>query len=84
MDSILQPLRDAGVVEPVPFREVCPASSPAFVVWRDDKPRVVVDLRKVNMKVVEHAYPLLLQDDILTGMQGATVFSVVDLTKGFF
>ncbi|CAI6100622.1 unnamed protein product [Clonostachys chloroleuca] len=54
------------------------------VVWRDDKPRVVVDLRKVNMKVVEHAYPLPLQDDILTGMQGATVFSVVDLTKGFF
>ncbi|TQW04488.1 retrotransposable element [Cordyceps javanica] len=84
MDNILDPLRAAGVVEDVPLGEPCPVASPAFVVWRDDKPRVVVDLRRVNTKLRKDAYPLPRQDDILSSLKGSSVFSVLDLTKGFF
>ncbi|KAJ8127870.1 hypothetical protein O1611_g5767 [Lasiodiplodia mahajangana] len=84
MDAILQPLTDAGVVEDIPLGQPCPVASPAFVVWRKGKPRVVVDLRKVNTKVVGDAYPLPRQDEILGAMHGSTVFTVVDVMKGFF
>ena len=86
MDKILDPLTKLGVVEPVPLGSPCPAASPAFMVYRKDDPkgRMVIDLRRVNTKVHIDAYPLPRQDDILTSMSGATIFSIVDMTKSFF
>ena len=84
MNAILDPLRECGVVEQIPLGQPVPIASPAFVVWRKGKPRVVVDLRKVNMRMIGDAYPLPRQDDILSAMHGATVFTVVDVMKGFF
>jgi hypothetical protein len=56
-----------------------PAASPAFVVWRQGKPRAVVDLRRVNAKVRLDAYPLPKQDAML----GASSTSISqDLWKG--
>ena len=83
-DKIVDPLKNIGVVENVPLGKPSPASSPAFLVWRDGKERVVVDMRRVNTKMNCDAYPLPKQDDILTAMGGATVFSVLDMTKSFF
>ena len=84
MNGLLDPLREAGIVEPVPLGQPSPVSSPAFVVWRDGKPRVVVDLRRVNSKMHTDAYPLPRQDTILSTMGGASVFSILDMTKSFF
>ncbi|KAF2963381.1 hypothetical protein GQX73_g10196 [Xylaria multiplex] len=84
MDSILDPLRDCGVVEKIPLGQPVPIASPAFLVWKKLKPRVVVDLRKVNMRMIGDAYPLPRQDDILGALHGSTVFTVVDVMKGFF
>ena len=84
MDSILDPLVEQGRIEKVPLGTPSPASSPAFVVWKAGKPRVVVDLRKVNTKLYPDAYPLPKQDTILGALGGSMVFSSVDLTKGFF
>jgi hypothetical protein len=84
VDQILDPLKAMGVVENVPLGVPSPASSPAFVVWRDSKPRVVVDLRRVNSKLHMDAYPLPRQDDIFNAMGGATVFTILDIVKSFF
>ena len=84
MDSILNPLVEQGCVEKVPLGTPSAASSPAFVVWKNGKPRVVVDLRKVNTKLYPDAYPLPKQDTILGALGGSMIFSSVDLTKGFF
>jgi hypothetical protein len=51
MDSILDPLIDQGQVERVPLGGRSAVASPAFVVWQKNKPRVVVDLRKLNAKL---------------------------------
>ena len=45
---------------------------------------MVVDLKKVNTKLYQDAYPLPKQDNILGTLGGAIIFSSVDLTKGFF
>ena len=83
-DKLTDPLRKIGVIEPVPLGKPSQAASPAFIVWRGDKPRLVVDLRRVNTKINMDAYPLPKQDTILTAMTGSTVFSILDITKGFF
>ncbi|KAJ8122730.1 hypothetical protein ONZ43_g1146 [Nemania bipapillata] len=84
MDSVLDPLRDCGVVESIPLGQPVPVASPAFLVWKKLKPRVVVDLRKVNTKMIGDAYPLPRQDDILGALHGSAVFTVIDVMKGFF
>lgn len=51
-------------IEKVPLTAAAPFASPAFVVWKGTKPRVVVDMRRLNTKVIPNAYPLPRQDDI--------------------
>lgn len=84
MDTILDPLRDTGRVIKVPWDQPSPVACPAFVVWDNNKPRVVVDLRRVNQRLIPDAYPLPRQDDVLSSLGGSVVFSSLDVTKGFF
>ena len=44
ISRILDPLVTQGQVEKVPLGQSSAASSPAFIVWKNEKPRVVVDL----------------------------------------
>ena len=53
-------------------------------MWNKLKPCVVLDLQRVNEKLIPNAYLLLQQNNILGAMGGATVFSSLDVTKGFF
>ncbi|CZT02527.1 uncharacterized protein RCO7_06258 [Rhynchosporium graminicola] len=84
MDSILDPMVKDGSLEPVPLGQPSPAASPAFLVYRNGKPRVVIDLRRVNTKLKLDGYPLPRQDTILSALGGATIYSSMDLTKSFF
>jgi hypothetical protein len=57
-NEILDALQKEGRIEPVPESEVSPIASPGFIVWQNGKPRFVVDMRKVNAKVLLNSYPL--------------------------
>lgn len=70
MNNILQSLTEIGAIEPVPLGDICPVASSASVVWRNDKPRLVVDLRRVNAKLAIDGYPLSKQEDILASIGG--------------
>jgi Reverse transcriptase (RNA-dependent DNA polymerase) len=83
-DIILDPMLEQGRIEKVPLGEPTPISAPGFVVWRKGKPRFVVDLRKLNLKLLPDAYPLPRQDDVLSAVGGAMIFSSMDIQKGFF
>ena len=84
MDSILDPMKADGALEDVPLGKPSPVASPAFVVYRNGRPRVVVDLRRVNTKLRLDAYPLPKQDTILSALGGSVAFSSLDMTKSFF
>ena len=71
-------------MEKVLLEQPSAAASPAFIVWKNGKPRVVVDLRKVNTKLYLDAYPLPKQDQILRALGGSTIFSSMDIIKEFF
>ncbi len=84
IDNILDSLMRQGRLQKVPLGTILLAASLAFVVWKNDKPRVVVDLRKINTWLYLDAYPLSRQDTILGALGEAMIFSFVDLTKSFF
>ncbi|OJD21267.1 hypothetical protein ACJ73_07396, partial [Blastomyces percursus] len=70
IDHILDPLLESGRIERVPLGDRNPIASPAFVVWHNGKPRVVVDLRKVNLRLLPNAYPHPTQQDVLHPIPG--------------
>jgi hypothetical protein len=48
------------------------------------KPRFCVDYRRVNARMRKDAHPLPLPEAMFAQLKGATVFSKLDLTKGFY
>ena len=60
---------------------------PVFVVWRTvngvRKGRVVVDIRGLNKITKPDAYPMPLQSDIASAVQGCKFISVMDCTRFF-
>ena len=48
------------------------------------KPRFAVDYRRVNELMVKDAHPLPLPEAMFAQLPGASIFSKLDLTKGFY
>jgi hypothetical protein len=68
-----------GVIEP----SKSPWGAPAFIVYRNGKPRMVVDLRRLNERVINDEYPLPKQEDILQTLTGAQWLTTLDALSGF-
>jgi len=72
---------DDGIIRP----SVSEYASPIVLVKKKGgDTRICVDYRKLNQKIVKDRYPLLLVEDQLDQLQGAKIFSVLDLKNGFF
>ena len=55
-----------------------------FVEKKNGTKRRCVDYRLLNRKIIKDRYPLPLIEDQLDKLQGARVFSTLDLKNGFF
>ena len=75
MDSWLS----LGVIEP----SQSPWGAPVFIAYRNGKPRMVIDLRRLNDKVVADEFPLPRQDEILQSLEGSQYLSTLDALAGF-
>ncbi|EED11913.1 gag/polymerase/env polyprotein, putative [Talaromyces stipitatus ATCC 10500] len=83
-NEILDALQKEGRIEPVPESETSSIASPGFIVWQNGKPRFVVDMRKINVKLLLNSYPLPRQDDVFEAVGGSCIFSSMDIRKEFF
>ena len=62
-----------------------PWSSPIRLVKKKDGTiRICVDFRKVNAVTVKDAYPIPRIEDLFTYLGAAKIFSLLDLTKGYY
>ncbi|KAL4021115.1 hypothetical protein IC575_019905 [Cucumis melo] len=76
----LQELLDKGFIRPSVF----PWGAPVlFVKKKDGSMRLCIDYRELNKVTVKNRYPLPRIDDLFEKLQGATVFSKIDLRSGY-
>jgi len=70
-----------GIIQP----SVSDYASPVVLVRKKDgSARLCVDYRLLNKKILKDRYPLPLIEDQLDLLQGARVFTTLDLRDGFF
>lgn len=72
---------ESGIIRPSTSEYASPI---VLVKKKDGKYRLCVDYRDLNKEVVRDRFPLPLIDDVLDSLQGAKVFSKMDLENGFF
>jgi hypothetical protein len=70
---------EAEVIEP----SVSPWGFPCIVVYRNGKPRLCVDYRKLNECTVPDEFPIPRQAETLQALSGAQVLSSFDALAGF-
>ena len=72
----LQDLLDKGFIRP----SVSPWGAPVlFVKKKDGTLRLCIDYRELNKVTIKNKYPLPRIDDLFDQLQGAQVFSKIDL-----
>jgi hypothetical protein len=76
----LQELLDKGFIRPSISLWGAPA---LFVKKKDGSMRMCINYRELNKVTIKNRYPLSRIDDLLDQLQGARVFSKVDLRSGY-
>ena len=76
----LEELAEKGFIRP----SVSPWGAPVlFVRKKDGSMRLCIDYRELNRVTIKNKYPLPRIDDLLDQLQGASVFSRIDLRSGY-
>ncbi len=81
VQTVLTELLNKGYIQ----ESYSPYASPVlFVPKKDGTLRFCIDYRALNKQTVKDRYPLPLADSLLDELQGATVFTKLDLMSGYY
>jgi hypothetical protein len=80
LEEQLQELLDKGYIHP----SASPLGAPViFVPKKDGTQRMCVDYRSLNEVTIKNKYPLPRIDDLFDQLNGACIFSKIDLRSGY-
>lgn len=79
--DIISDLLEADIVR----ESNSPFASPILLVKKKNgESRLCIDYRKLNRAAIKDRYPLPIIDDQLSGLQGSTYFTTLDMTSGYY
>jgi hypothetical protein len=84
MNEIMNSFVADDQIQKISFETINFAISSTFVIWRKEKSRVVINLKRINIKFYSNVYSLSKQNTILSSFDESTIFSFIDLIKDFF
>jgi hypothetical protein len=84
MNEIMNSFVADDQIQKISFETISLAISSTFVIWRKEKSRVVINLKRINIKFYSNVYSLSKQNTILSFFDESTIFSFIDLIKSFF
>ena len=84
MNEILDSLLNQNRLQKMSLNKIFVAASSIFVIWKNDKLKIIVDLKKINTRLYSNIYSLSRQDTILKDFDNVMIFSSIDLIKSFF
>ena len=83
MDEKLDDLLAKDIIEEVPNSPTEWVSPLVVVPKSDGDVQVCIDMRRANEAIVQERHPIPTIEEILYDLNGATVFSKLDLKSGF-
>jgi predicted XRE-type DNA-binding protein len=84
MNEILNSFVTDDQVQKISLEIINLAISSTFVIWRKKKSRVMINLRRINIRLYSNVYSLFKRNTILFFFDDSIVFSSIDFIKEFF
>ena len=84
MNEILNSFEKDDRIQKMFLKTIFSTTSFVFVIWKGDKSKIVINLKKINIKLHSNVYSLSKQNIILSSFDDSEIFFFIDLTKGFF
>ncbi|XP_070075626.1 uncharacterized protein [Drosophila takahashii] len=81
VDDQIQEWLEQNIIKPSTSEYASPI---VLVAKKNGQKRLCCDYRKLNEKIVRDNFPMVQMDSVIEKLQGATIFTTLDLTNGYF